>query len=192
MSDIEALQKQLAEATQKAAELEAANKKLAAQIASKTAAPIAGSISFKEPTPSKVPSPAPAAPAAESRTSTSEPTPLGRRNSVMTVVASYHGPGGDAAEDDEDTERVVVVIPSNSVTIKGMDPFAHGALDLAVKSLVRDGDKLTVLVLSESESIVDGIIKLTTTSDDAPRSERQAVNYVKAIAQKIYNWYPKD
>ncbi|KAJ3316459.1 hypothetical protein HDU93_004419, partial [Gonapodya sp. JEL0774] len=201
MADIESLKKQLEEANKKVAALEVENRKLSQQAAGKTS-PVAiaaeggtsqsGSLKFKVPAkPASTTAPTPV---------TSEPvvpsgalpgSALNRRGSVMTVVARYHGPEGDA-EDEEDIERVVVVIPSHTVTVKGMDPYAHGALDLAVKSLVRDGDKLTVLVICEPETVVDGIMKLTTTSTEPARTERQSANYVKAVATKIYDWYPKD
>ncbi|KXS14051.1 hypothetical protein M427DRAFT_357446 [Gonapodya prolifera JEL478] len=149
MSDVEALQKQLEEVLKKNADLEAANRKLSEQLASTSAkpaplavaaegatAPVSGTIQFKEPTKKAAPSPV-ATPASEGRVSTSDAPPpaLSRRGSVMTIVAQYHGPEADP-EDDE-PERIVVVIPADSVNGREIDPFAHGALDLAVKSLVK-------------------------------------------------------
>ncbi|KXS15432.1 hypothetical protein M427DRAFT_56780 [Gonapodya prolifera JEL478] len=117
------------------------------------------------------------------------------RNSISVSLMS----GGTSGDGSSNQNNVVACLPDVAALVGQMDPYVHGALAVAVETLVQDGDTLTVLVLMKGGGSDGGAPKSSSgrrlssgSVGGVDRDERQSLNYVREILDKFRRWYRKE
>jgi len=94
--------------------------------------------------------------------------------------------------DASKSNHIVVCVP-----VPPDDPYTHGALEVVMRTMVQDGDLLTVLVVHRDHGGAESPAALGRRPSQGgveivTRDERQNVYFMKAILEKMHRWYPKN